>query len=534
MTRYLPFLFVFISLPALAQLNAVERSNVDFGVGINDVWGYVSPDGTEYALVGLDTGVAIVSLADPDAAEVVGVASGVRSVWRDMKTYGEYAYVVSDQRDDGLTVIDLRQLPDTFAVTHVRDTVPGFNRPFHRAHNLYIDTTRGLAFTSGGDGNINAGGILIFDLKANPLHPPIIARGPAIYSHDVYVQDNLMYASEIVQGELAIYDTKDLNNIRELGRVRTPTTFTHNAWTNTTGSTVFTTDEKPNASVAAYDITDPSAIELLDEYRPLSSLNSGTIPHNVHVIDNFLSVSYYTDGLRVVDASVPTNLIEVANYDTWVGPNGDFNGAWGAYPFLPSGLTLVSDRQSGLYVIDVNYVRAARLEGMVVDSVTGVGINNASVAILTDQLNATLSDPLGAFATGIARAGTYSVAVSAEGYVSDTISVDLANDSISALTVELARPQDQSTATGDPGPAEIEVVLAPNPAPGAAVLRYNLGRLTSGSVRLYTATGTLVSEQRLSRSEGSIEVADGFPSGVYILHLTAGGKSLRTLQLVKL
>ena len=533
MRFFLPLLLALCSLSTQAQLNTTLRSNLNFGVGVNDIWGYVSPAGTEYALVGLTTGVAIVSLADPDAPELVGTAPGFQNPWRDIKTYGDYAYVVADRGQDGLTVIDLQQLPDTFAVSQVRDTVPDAKSRFLRAHNIYIDTVRGLAF-AGGDFGLNNGGIVLFDLKADPLHPPIVALGPPIYSHDVYVQDGIMYSSEIYEGELGIYDTRNLDNIFQIGRVTTPFRFTHNAWTTVAGNTVFTTDEVGNASVAAYDITDPSEIELLDEYRPLSSLNTDTYPHNVHEINEYLSISYYTDGLRVVDASVPTNLIEVANYDTYAGPNGGGQGAWGAYPFLPSGLTLISDRQTGLYVVEVDYKRAARLEGVVTDSVSGVGINNASVAILTDQLNATLSDPLGAFATGIATAGTYSVAVSAEGYVSDTITVNFANDSISVLAVELARPGDQSTATDDPAAVDVSVLLAPNPAPGAAVLRYDLGKLTGGSLRVYTATGTLVSEQRLSRATGSIEVADGFPSGVYILHLTAGGRSLRTLQLVKL
>ncbi|MGB3801528.1 MAG: choice-of-anchor B family protein, partial [Lewinella sp.] len=286
MTRYFPILLLLFSLPLAAQMNADLRSNFDFGVAVNDVWGYVSPDGTEYALMGLDTGVAIISLANPDEPELIGVTSGVQSIWRDIKTYGEYAYAVSDQRNDGLVVIDLRSLPDTFAVNYVRDTVPGFNRPFHRAHNIFIDTTRGLAFTAGGDRNINDGGMLIFDLNTDPWHPPIVGRGPATYSHDVYVQDGLMYASEIYSGELAIYDTRDLDNITELGRQVTPYNFTHNAWTTGNGNTLFTTDEVANASVAAYDITDPSDIQALDEYRPLTSLNTGTIPHNVHVIDD--------------------------------------------------------------------------------------------------------------------------------------------------------------------------------------------------------------------------------------------------------
>ncbi|WP_116105482.1 choice-of-anchor B family protein [Lewinella sp. IMCC34191] len=533
MKFYLPILLLLCSLQAAAQLNTELRSNLDFGVGVNDVWGYVSPDGTEYALMGLDTGIAIISLANPDAPELIGVTNGVKSVWRDIKTYGEYAYAVADQRNDGLVVIDLSDLPNGFSVNHVRDTVPGFNRPFLRAHNIFVDTARGLAFTAGGDRNINDGGMLIFDLNADPWHPPVVGMGPEIYSHDVYVQDGIMYGSELYRGELAIYDTRDLDNITELGRILTPYQFTHNAWTDATGFTLFTTDEVKNASVAAYDITDPADIQLLDEFRPLTSLNTETIPHNVHVIDDYLSISYYTDGLRVVDASDPTNLVEVANYDTWPGPDGGFNGNWGAYPFLPSGLTLLSDRSTGLYVIDVTYRRAARLRGIITDSLTGQPINAAGVEILADQLNATQTDPLGQFATGVATTGIYRVAVNAPGYRSDTVMVGLMSGSTMDLTIDLPSSS-LSTSVPQPAEAAISMVLAPNPAPGAARLDYNLGNFQSGSLRIYTATGTLVSEQRLSRPVGNLDVADGYPSGVYILHLMGGGKALHTTRLVKL
>ena len=534
MKLYFPVLLLLLTLRVQAQLNTTLRSNLDFGVSVNDVWGYVSPDGNEYAIVGLDTGIAIVSLADPDQPALIGVAGGVRSVWRDMKTYGEYAYGVADQGSDGLTVIDLRQLPDTFAVTQLRDTVPGFERRFLRAHNLFIDTTRGLAFTAGGDRNINDGGMLIYDLKVDPLHPRVTAVGPATYAHDVYVQDNLMYASEIYKGELAIYDTKDIDNIVELGRTETPFRFTHNAWTSENGNTMFVTDEVANAVVAAYDITDPGNIEPLDAYRPLSSVNTETIPHNVHVINDYLSISYYTDGLRVVDASDPTNLVEVANYDTWQGPDGGFSGNWGAYPFLPSGLTLVSDRATGLYVVDVTYQRAARVEGTIVDSLTANPINAATVEILTDQLNATTTDPMGVFATGIATAGTYDIAISAPGYAPDTISAELINGEVLQVAIQLVDSAYLTTSSPDIERFEVHAALAPNPAPGAAVFTYDLGSLPGGSLRVYTTSGTLVSEQRLSRKSGTVEVADGFPSGLYFLHLMSEGKALRTFKLVKL
>ena len=424
-----------------AQLNAEQIGTLDYDVDVNDVWGYVAPDGTEYALLGLYDGMAVISLADPANPTEVGRVRGQDSNWRDIKSYGDYAYVVADQGDAGLTVIDLRRLPDSISYTTQQYTVPGFERAFVRAHNLYIDEEQGLLYTAGGDRNLNDGGILVFDVAADPLAPPLVAVGPDIYAHDVYVQDGVMYASEIYRGRIALYDVTDIDSVIELGQAPTPFSFTHNAWTTADGRTVFTTDERANASVAAFDITNYGDIRLLDEYRPLSSLNTRTIPHNVHVIDDFLSISHYTDGLRVVDASDPANLIEVANYDTWAGADGGFNGAWGAYPFLPSGLTLVSDRATGLHVINVAYQRAARLSGTVYNEETGAPINGAKVVILATYLNEGFTDVTGGFATGVvlqdtsrARqdaepvtkpADTYRVRISAPGYFADTVQVRL-------------------------------------------------------------------------------------------------------------
>ena len=71
------------------------------GVGLGastDVWGWVDPDdSTEYALVGLTTGVSIVSLADPANATEVAFMPGANSTWRDIKTWGNYAYVTNEK-----------------------------------------------------------------------------------------------------------------------------------------------------------------------------------------------------------------------------------------------------------------------------------------------------------------------------------------------------------------------------------------------------------------------------------------------------
>ncbi|MDV7396356.1 hypothetical protein RZS08_33485, partial [Arthrospira platensis SPKY1] len=131
----------------------------------------------------------------------------------------------------------------------------------------------------------------------------------------------------------------------------------------------------PNAPIGAYDVSDLTNIVELDQYRPVGSLGQGVIPHNVHVWDDYLLISYYTDGGRVVDASRPTNLIEVGNFDTWLGNPGGFNGAWGLYPFLPSQTVLVADITNGLFVLRPTFMRACWLEGVVTDSITGANIN---------------------------------------------------------------------------------------------------------------------------------------------------------------
>ncbi len=410
-----------------AQLNSTLRSNLEYDDGVNDIWGYVAPDGTEYAIVGVLNGVSFVSLADPDNPVEVVRVPGDRSAWRDMKTYGDYAYVVADQGDDGIVAYDLRFLPDSVPTRQNRYQVPGFPLQFDQAHNIYIDETIGRAYTAGGSRQINDGGILMFDLTEDPMSPVYVGKGPETYSHDVFVLGDTMYCSEIYDGELAIYDISDLDSIITLGTTLTPLDFTHNAWTTADGQTIFTTDERANAPVAAYDISDKKDIKELYQFRPLESINRGVIPHNVHVIDDYLSISYYTDGLRVADASKPDNIIEVANYDTWLGADGDFNGAWGAYPFLPSGLTLVSDRQSGLFVVDVDYKRAARLEGIITDFEFGTPLNNVDVSISAPQLNSGTTDALGRYKTGLANGGTYEVTFTAENYNPLTVDVTLEN-----------------------------------------------------------------------------------------------------------
>ena len=63
-------------------------------------------------------------------------------------------------------------------------------------------------------------------------------------------------------------------------------------------------------------------------------------------------MSNYRRGLTILDISNPAEPTEIAFFDTY--PNSDsasFNGAWGVFPYLPSGKLLVSDIETGLFIL---------------------------------------------------------------------------------------------------------------------------------------------------------------------------------------
>ncbi|TXF89185.1 choice-of-anchor B family protein [Neolewinella aurantiaca] len=448
MNRFLTTLlfisFLCTCVSAQVGFNTTLRDQIDYSPpgmtqtanDLNDVWGYVAPDGTEYALVGLRNRISIVSLADPDNIVEVASVAGATSIWRDIKTYGDHAYVVADQGADGILSIDLSNLPASVSSVNY-NTANTSGADLTRAHNIYIDEPNGLAYIAGA--NVNSGGMVIYDVATTPGVPAFVAFAPAVYAHDVYVQDDVMYASEINGGELTLYDVSNPQNITEIGATNTPFNFTHNAWADASGNYVFTTDERANAPVAAYDISDLNDIMLIDEFRPARSLGSGMIPHNVHVQDDYLVISSYTDGIEVVDASIPDNLVEVAYFDHWTGSDGGFNGSWGAYPFLPSGLILSTDISNGLFVIEADYQRAARLRGVVTDADNGSNLNGVNITIASAQNVAAGSDALGRYKTGIGSTGTFTVTYSLAGYNSESFELSFAPGTELIQDVQLTR-----------------------------------------------------------------------------------------------
>ena len=78
----------------------------------NDCWGYVSPSGREYAIMGLSNGTAFVEITDPSSPVIAGLITGPNSLWRCMKVYGAYCYAGSEG-GGGVQVIDMTNIDGT-------------------------------------------------------------------------------------------------------------------------------------------------------------------------------------------------------------------------------------------------------------------------------------------------------------------------------------------------------------------------------------------------------------------------------------
>ena len=326
----------------------------------NDVWGYAAPNGKEYAFVGTTIGTSVVDVSIPSAPVERAFIPGPTSTWRDIRTYSTYAYVVTEG-GGGFQVIDMTNPDAPFLARTVGAA------DFGNCHNICVDLGTGRIYCVGTNN-----GTPVYDAAANPANPPLIgnllprnATNPnSTYFHDICVENGFAYGAMIYNGVLRVMDLTALP-APILSNSGTPGVFTHNCWPNAAGTVCVTTDEVSGGVIKFFDITNKSAPIARGQFTP----NPGSIPHNAFIVGNLCHVSWYTEGYRCIDISNPSNPVEVASYDTWPGASGGFNGAWGVYPFLPSGNILVNDISTGLYIVRPQITDLALQHTPLVDTV---------------------------------------------------------------------------------------------------------------------------------------------------------------------
>lgn len=432
-----------ISLTVFGQqpdFNLQQIAHLPYTDELSNIWGYTAPNGTEYALVGTTTKLSIVSLATPSAPVEVANIPGPTTAWREMKTWGSYCYTSLDNVTVGMLIVDMSNLPN--AVTHrywrPTITINGVTDSIKKAHTVTMDDNGYMYFNGT---NLINGAPLIFDVHTNPGNPIYIGHVGDRYCHDNFVRNDTLWSSDIYDGVFRTWDVSNKTAPVLLATQATPNNFTHNSWLSDDSRTLFTTDERANSFLAAYDVSDLTNIRELDRYRPPLTLGMGVIPHNAHVLNDYVFLSYYTDGVKIIDGHRPTNLVEVGSFDSYPGPQtGGFYGDWGVYPYFASGNIVLSDINTGLWVLRPTLVRACYLEGNVTDANTTNPLYGAQVTLNNTHAQVT-TDLSGAYATGWAASGTFTATYSAPGYVTQTITVTLSNGVVNVQNIQLVPVQ---------------------------------------------------------------------------------------------
>ncbi|MFT7484564.1 MAG: choice-of-anchor B domain-containing protein [Candidatus Paceibacteria bacterium] len=349
-----------ISFPAagVQLLSWLSMDDLDpAAFGANDCWGYVAPSGREYALIGLTSGTSFVEITNPSDPVIVHMQAGEHSLWRDIKVYQEYAYIVSEG-GGGIQVVDLSQI-DSGVVTLANTVFAGGTAA---SHNVAIDEVSGFLYRCGGSGN----GLRIYSLS-NPVSPNYVGNWNSRYVHDVQV---VTYTSGPYSGKqiafacsgfgngsgstgLTILDVTNKNSIQTRAQYYYSNAgYSHQAWLSDDRSTLYLNDELDEDGTLP-TTTHVVGVSNIDSPQNLGTFTNGnpSIGHNLYTSGDLVFEANYRSGLRVFDTSGGPNASEVAYFDTWPGDDdAQFNGLWSCYPNFPSGLVIGSDRERGLFV----------------------------------------------------------------------------------------------------------------------------------------------------------------------------------------
>jgi choice-of-anchor B domain-containing protein len=484
-------------------LQPIGHLKID-SVSMAGCWHHVDSNGTEYALVGTSRGMSIVDLSNPFAPKERFKVPGLLNNWREVKTWGGFAYVGSEAAGSGITIVDLRALPDTISWKVWKGDSAHVDQVL-RSHTVQAEA--GYLYIFGAYPIQN--GALICDLT-DPWNPKIVGQYAANYVHDGFIRGDTLWTSEIYAGQFGVIDIFDKANPELIITHPTPFAFNHNTNLSDDSKVLFTTDEKSNAPLASFDVSDLQNITLLDKYYP--SFNPSKEVHNVRVLNNFLINPSYGGQLTIVDATRPNNLVETAR--ALLGSSL----VWDADPYLPSGILFATAKNEGLFIFKPTYRRASYLEGKVTDAANGLPIALANIFISAVSI-VDSTDANGIYKTGTDSAGLFSVTVQCSGYKTKIIDpVSLQNGQTTLLDVELeAMPVDVSQSN-----KALNYQVYPTIFQASIHVVFNPNSSRVGVFQLLDGKGRIVFKKSISSSPMQCDLPKQLPAGSYVARIMDG------------
>ena len=471
------------------------------GGSYTDVYG-VAINGGEYAVIGSTMGTHIIDVTIPtqclEVAFIPGAFQGNGVSHRDFFSMDNYLYGVCDQGTSTLQIIDISNLPNSVSLVYNSDSL------ISTSHNLFIDILNKKLYSTNGD---------VLDIS-NPTNPSFLFHMGFSF-HDLYVENDTGYFNCTSNG-LQIYEMTT-NTPQYVGSLTSyPQQGTnHSGWKK--DNTYILADENHGLSLKVIDVSDLSNLSVIALFN--SGVDSNSIAHNLIIRDNFVYVSYYHDGLQIFDITDPTNPIKAGYYDTYLPDNHNgYAGNWGVDPQLPSGIILVSDVQSGLFVLEFDYNPQSICEGdsilfdtsfvtnedlYLTTSYDSMGYANILIMDLSVDSNSISTQNISISSVdSVFVGGAYQTT---EGMYTDTLLNQFGCDSILFTNLSII-----PTSIYD---INNSICIYPNPTSKSIFIKSEKG----GEFILYSVLGEKVMHQKISKSE-NINVSH-LEKGTYFIRL---------------
>ena len=359
----------------------LEALGTEQGAKAANLWGWLdSQTGKEYVLLGMTDTLAIVDISDPVNPVQVGhlpnQTTNSPQKYRDVKVYGDYAFVIADQLSDhGMQVFDLTAVrhittPITFTATAHFDG-------FSNAHNIFINEDTGYAYVvrttdPGGTDPCNAA-VYMVNIQ-DPLQP----TAAGCFAEDYGVASDSMCVvyhgpDAAFQGrELCIVASDDDIIVGDVTNKITPTVLAdltypniaraHLAWLTEDHRYFVSADMNDemmlglNTRIMIWDFTQVMTPTLMGIYEGPTPASD----HNVWVASDYAYIGNFRAGVRILDLrriSATTmshaTVEQAAFFDMYPADDntGHVGGAWAVYPYFESGVIAVSDTEAGLYLL---------------------------------------------------------------------------------------------------------------------------------------------------------------------------------------
>ena len=442
-----------------------------------NVWGLVDlNDNREYAVVGLRNGTAVVEVTDPMNPRQVAIVPGNSSLWRELKIYQHfdvagnrfraYAYITTEAANSGLQVIDLSGLPNTVALAATLSDTGSQHTAYvsniDYATNMALPGATAYLYLAGS--NVGSGAWRVYSL-ANPAQPQFLRQAPGgQYMHDstsMLITDQRTTQCALAHNPCEVLvdfnaSTVDLWDVTDKAvpvmlssTSYSNASYTHSGWPSADQRSIFVHDELEEINRGLF--TQIYTMNVDDLSNPFIQASyqgpDTTTDHNGYTKGSLLYVSHYRRGLVVFDASNPMQLREIGHFDTFLAPAANtagFDGAWGVYPFFPSGTVVISDISNGLFILRDHTATLSQSPGRIgfVGATASASENAGSARVTIRRNNGFMGAVSIQFATsdGTATAGADYTAINgmlnwAAGDFGDrTITVPLVNDAQSEST----------------------------------------------------------------------------------------------------